>query len=56
MKYFVLKPNGNNPYSEASRRAMRAYARYIEEENPDMCKDLRQWADNETPSLIDDTK
>ena len=47
MKYFVLKPSGNSKYSEASRKAMRAYATHIQEENPEMAEQLRQWADNE---------
>jgi hypothetical protein len=47
MKYFVLKPKGKDRYAEASRVAMRGYARVIEEENPELAKSLREWADNE---------
>lgn len=45
MKYFVLKPKGNDIYAEASRTAMRTYARVIEDENPELSRDLREWAD-----------
>lgn len=48
MKYFVLKPHGDDAYAKASRAAMRSYANSIREENPELCKELREWADNET--------
>ena len=51
MKYFVLKPSGDNEYSAASRKAMRAYASHIQRENPELCIKLRRWADSESPSL-----
>lgn len=44
MKYFVLKPAGRTPYHDASRMAMLAYAEAIQNENPDLAKDLRVWA------------
>ena len=47
MKYFVLKPRGNDDYATASREAMRAYAEVIEECNPSLAVDLRQWAHRE---------
>ena len=47
MKYFVLKPKGKDIYAEASRKAMRVYASHIERENPEMTKQLRDWADKE---------
>lgn len=47
MKYFVLKPAGNDMYARASRRAMRSYARFIREENPVLSDELRAWADAE---------
>ena len=46
IKYFVLKPSGDNPYSEASRKAIRAYAQAIQKENPQLCEDLRKWVDD----------
>jgi hypothetical protein len=46
-RYFVLKPHGDNPYAAASRRAMREYAKAIENENPQLCAELREWADRE---------
>lgn len=51
MKYFVLKPAGDNAYAEASRLAMRAYATKIYGENAELAKELREWADRETPIL-----
>ena len=47
MKYFVLKPNGKDPYAEASRRGMLSYADSIEKVNPLMAKDLRTWIEKE---------
>lgn len=48
MKYFVLKPKGNDPYAMASRAGMRQYAKSILEENPALAKDLRDWTDRES--------
>lgn len=47
MKYFVLKPAGNDRYAAASRRAMRAYADFIREENVVLSDELRDWAGRE---------
>lgn len=47
MKYFVLKPKGEDVFAIASRRAMREYARTIQNENSDFSRELREWADNE---------
>ena len=47
MKYFVLKPHGDDRYAGASRKAMNAYASFIESENPELAKELRDWAANE---------
>lgn len=44
MKYFTLKPDGQCPYAEASRQAMKAYADSIEAHNEFLAKDLRNWA------------
>ena len=51
MKYFVLKPAGNNPYAKASRIAMRAYAHAIAKENDELHIELLNWADREA-SLV----
>lgn len=56
MKYFVLKPSGQDPYAKASRAAMRQYARLIREENPKLHDDLMAWADRETPALNEDAE
>ena len=54
MKYFVLKPRGDSPYARASRLAMRKFAVAIEDENPALAKDLRDWADRELDALEGD--
>ena len=47
MKYFVLKPKGNDEYARASRVAMRAYADWIKKTNPDLAEQLMDWANKE---------
>jgi hypothetical protein len=47
MKYFVLKPRGDDNYAIASRRALLAYADYIEIENHQLAADLRAWVERE---------
>lgn len=47
MKYFVLKPRGDSTHAIASRCAMRAYAQFIEGEDPDLAKALYAWVTNE---------
>lgn len=47
MKYFVLKPKGDDLYASASRAGMRAYANIIRQENPQLSDELREWADRE---------
>ena len=53
MKYFVLKPSGNDAYAIASRAAMRAYADSIKNEDEVLALELYEWANNES-SLIDE--
>lgn len=48
MRYFVLKPRGDDLYAEASRKAMRAYASHILGANRELADELREWADRET--------
>lgn len=48
MKYFVLKPKGDNPYARASRHAMATYAREIKFTDPDLAKELLEWANTES--------
>lgn len=43
MKYFVLKPTGDDAYAQASRAALEAYENAIRQENPEMAEDLRLW-------------
>jgi hypothetical protein len=47
MKYFVLKPAGSDIFAAASRKAMRAYAMHVMEDNPIFAQELRDWADRE---------
>lgn len=47
MKYFVLKPKGENQYAVASRIAMKAYATAIDAINPTLAAELRKWANSE---------
>lgn len=43
MKYFVLKPSGSDAYARASRAAMLSYASCIEEVDPQLAAELRDW-------------
>jgi len=47
MKYFVLKPAGDDMYARASRMAMGKYADVIAQENPELAHQLREWRDQE---------
>ncbi len=47
MKYFVLKPKGNDEYASASRMAMHTYAFHIKKFNPKLAIELELWADEE---------
>jgi hypothetical protein len=47
MKYFVLKPTGNDIYGSASRLAMLTYAEVIKEENPEFSGELIAWVQRE---------
>ena len=46
MKYFVLNPNKKDRYGQASRVALRAYARSIMKENPALTQDIIKWLDD----------
>ena len=48
MKYFVLKPEGDNPHAEASRAAMLTYADAIKPHNRKLCDELTQWVIRES--------
>lgn len=52
MKYFVLKPRGNDLYASASRKAMRAYANHIKQDDPEFARELHEWADREQTAAI----
>jgi hypothetical protein len=46
MKYFVLKPDGTDVYAQASRAAMKEYAKWIVTENLKLSDDLWCWAES----------
>jgi len=43
LKYFVLNPNKDNPYGEASRKALDQYARAINHHDPELAQDIEEW-------------
>ena len=43
LKYFVLKPSGNDEYAEASREALKTYANTIKPSNLELAQDLIEW-------------
>jgi hypothetical protein len=47
MKYFVLKPAGDDVYAKASRMAMRKYAEAVAQANPELTHQIRDWVDQE---------
>ena len=51
MKYFILKPSGDDVYAFASRRALLAYAETIETENPELAESLREWKEAEVQKI-----
>lgn len=53
MKYFVLKPSGDNPYAQASRKAMKTYAKDIAINNPVMAEELIDWMAEEWQKVLD---
>jgi len=52
MKYFVLKPSGNDAYALASRVAMRAYALSIKNKDSKLAEDIYLWAERESDDAI----
>lgn len=53
MKYFVLKPRGEDVFAKASRVAMRAYAKTIANDSPKFAAEVREWADREGADAYD---
>lgn len=51
MKYFVLKPRGNDEYAKAAREALKTYAGVIALENPELSNDLMEWVNDEVVKL-----
>ena len=54
MKYFVLKPRGNNLYAAASRLAMDAYAHVIQDTDHELANSLKTWVYNERQKATKD--
>ena len=54
MKYFVLKPEGDDPYAVASRKAMRAYSLALAGANDELSEELWSWASKEAAAAIGD--
>ena len=42
-KYFVLGPTKDNLHGEASREAMKVYAKHIEKDDPELALELQHW-------------
>ena len=47
LKYFVVKPRGEDIHAAASRRAIHAYAKVIKPTNPGFAQALTDWASQE---------
>ncbi len=47
MKYFVVKPRGEDIYAKSSRTAIHAYAKVIKPTNPGFAQALIDWASQE---------
>lgn len=47
MKYFVLRPAGDDWHATASREAMRVYAHYVQGANAKLSKDVTRWVNRE---------
>ena len=56
LKYFVLKPGGDDAYARASRTAMRVFAAEIEQDNFQLAADVKQWCYEEERKLITEVK
>ncbi len=48
MKYFVLKPRGDNIFAKASRVAMLEYADIIYSTNKKLAGNIREWVSRES--------
>ena len=52
MKYFVLKPKGNDLFAKASRQAMLKYASVIRDEHPEFAAQIREWVGEEAKAVL----
>ena len=56
MKYFILNPRSksvDDEFVEASRKAMRAYARHIHKQDQELAESLEQWVNTEANKAHD---
>lgn len=56
MKYFVLKPEGTDPYAKASREALVAYAESIKTHDPGLAEELWRWVDSSLTKIQKEKK
>lgn len=56
MKYFVLKPRGDDMHAEASRAAMLTYASMIAETNPVLSSEMSFWVNREAVASFERKK
>ena len=47
LKYFVVRPEGNDTHARASRAALRTYSAVILKENEQLSKDIEIWVTKE---------
>jgi len=52
LKYFIVKPKGNNIYAKASREAMLRYAEVINIINPVFANDIIEWVHSEQIAVV----
>jgi hypothetical protein len=57
MKYFILKPKGEDAFAFASREAMKLYAKLVKSEAPGLSDQLTKWVESlETPIQKEESK
>lgn len=56
MKCFILNLEGTDPYAQASREALVAYAESIKTHDPKLAEDLWQWVDYTLTKSLEEKK
>ena len=54
LKYYVLKPKGNDQFAVASRAAMRTFAQSMHGHNNELSADVKAWAEKEAQLAADE--